>query len=210
MIGFLLFQVGLNVTIQRECYHHAFPTTPLLEKTCRMDCVFRQHGTTEEKLCWTKLMRCKVLSMLESPFETTVVVDADVWPMPSSDEGAFRRSIAQIIQKQEFSATMDTWSDGGYVDSVSFNGGFLILKRSDAMKAFLTLVLEFLDANLGSHEQYAYKHILGGGYSNISWGYLHHTWSCRSVKVGKCKFVHSHAITSCPEDPALAGQSTRR
>ena len=199
MIGFLMFRVAVNTTLQRRCYQNAFPSVPFLETSCHIDCAFDQHGTNEEKACWTRLMKCKVRSLRDSPYDITVAVDTDVWPDATSDVSKFVPAVTYIANRHDFSATVDTWSDGDYVTSTAFNGGFVIIRRSPAILTFLNNVLAFLDKHPGSHEQFAYQQLLiNSNNTAVPWGFLHHTWSCRNPAIKHCKFVHSHAVTGCP------------
>ena len=200
-LGFLMFNVQQNITHQQRCYSVAFPEIPFVITTATLNCQFRQHGTELEKMCWNRLMRAKVEAIANSPFQTSIVVDTDLWPW--NNERNLKSSVLRITSNHAMAGVMDQWRGGDIVDTPSLNGGFLLIKKCRAMDALWADVLRFLDSNHDTQEQWAYTYLLSR-HPNVNMTYLHHTWSCGDNIAGralqKCIFRHSHTIDRCPID----------
>ena len=142
-------------------------------------------------------MREKVVALMNSPYDVTMMIDTDVWPYT-------RRSVvdavASMTSHHHFLATVDTWAPSDEVPNIGqVNGGFLISKRSNETHKFLTDVVDMLDNHPVLHEQAAYN-LLIRHHPDLNFRFLHHTWSCRNEHVwnAHCLFLHSHAVHSCP------------
>lgn len=198
-IGFLMFYVGQNVTEQKTCYNSFFPDFPFVDATASLACKFVQGGTGAEKQCWNRLMREKVQAIANSPFDTSIIVDTDVWHWTQTH--ALKTSVEKVASAHAIAGVIDPWRGIDIVENPSLNGGFLIVRKSAALNAFWVDVLRFLDMHPDTNEQWAYMSVLPN-HRAVNVTFLHHTWSCGDQVANRalhnCIFRHSHSIERCP------------
>ena len=199
-VGFLMFHVGLNITLQRNCYQTLVPEIPFLERTATLSCKSNQHGNLAEKQCWNRLMLLKVEAIANSPFDITIAIDTDVWPTKNKKKW-LKRHIVSVASRHAFSGVIDPWVGDKIVVEPSYNGGFLIVKKCREMDAFWADVIQFLNNNPTAYEQYSYFFVLPR-HPDLNASYLHNSWSCADdvncgMRESHCLFRHSHSITDC-------------
>ena len=96
-IGFLTFYndgvAREEAAIAHACFERAFGSTiPMtivdsapLRFNEKQACKYAQHGTKLMQYCWNKLMEIKLATARSSPYDITVMVDADLYANPRLD-----------------------------------------------------------------------------------------------------------------------------
>ena len=136
----------------KACIEQAFgDTLPVtIAGAEAITCTFRQHGTRAEQECWASLMAAKHEAARKSPYDVTVLLDADMFANaghPASQQvGATLRSLLtgegvmlgamQPPYRQEISETPLPVGD--------LNGGMLVYSRSPTSDRFFACTQQLM------------------------------------------------------------------
>ena len=218
-IGFLIFAVGNEAHLEARknilCLQTAFghDANITLHRDSHLSCTWDQHGTPQQKLCWAKLMREKVLVAIRSPYDLTIMIDTDVYPNIQHKRLNEILPLLKSIFSTGITGEGQGYDIGGVYDTYwwtrprlgHINGGWLIYRKNEAVDRFFTCVVRYMDANPGAQEQSAYTHVLDNrAMRSIHFRVFPPEWSCRGSQGGlskECVFIHNRGHRhSCSRD----------
>ena len=216
-VGFLIFAVGAAARAEAElahgCLRAAFGATTnvTIVSQSRLGCKWNQHGTAEQKECWSRLMSEKVSAARRSPYDLTLLIDTDVYPNVKHER------LSRILRtlKRLFSRGMTEHGRGYDIGAVhdsywltrpregQINGGWLVYRNSEATDRFFACAQRYM-LRAQVHEQDAYNELLNRReMRSLSLKVFPSEWACRKTgpRAGvapgdaECVFVHKHGWT---------------